>query len=57
MTSKELVEVCKKNETCKECAYMEICIAYRSQFLIYPCEVKPNWKYTYDEYSNVEIHI
>lgn len=58
MTSKELVKICKKHNSCKECQYMALCIAYQFQFNCYPfdakklyCECRPEIN------SDVEIQI
>lgn len=57
MKSKELVKICKKHKSCKECQYKTLCIAYQFQFYCYPFDVKPYYEYPPEAYSDIEIQV
>lgn len=57
MTSKELVKICKKHKSCKECEYMTLCIAYQFQFHCYPFDAKLYYEHSPEVNSDTEIQI
>lgn len=57
MTSKELVEICKKRKSCKECQYMTLCMAYQFQFHRYPFDMISYYDYPPEANSDTEIQI
>ena len=55
MTSKELVEICDKAETCKECLHDKACLAYQMQFKCWPFDVKTDYKTPPEANSDTQI--
>lgn len=57
MTSKELVEICKKRKSCKEYQYMALCTAYQFQFHRHPFDMISYYDYSPEANSDTEIQI
>lgn len=55
MTSKELVELCEKADTCEKCQYGKACEAYQMQFKCYPFDIPMKYKFPPEANSDVQI--